>query len=880
MKTFTSRKETRPDNTRAYNAQQIGRRSFIKTSLAAGVALAVPDYLAPLAAQPSPADAKSSPTLPWEREISLREAAKSVVFENTLDPKNPLPDSGEYFTGPSMSINNLKMRTTIWGSPDRITLSLNKNNVWDRRLNARSLSSPTLQEITDGAFAHVNEDYIGINPGADTLRPKGYGYLRKEGGFYDPYRQPYEYPFPCMKPVGQIILGIDALAGAIAPQVTQSCANGVVKLQAVKDDAKVSLEYVLGMTSNTYAIRGDFAAVNTPIWLRLYRHRDTAHMGYMSADGKTYTKPGTEADHTFNGPIDPPASGMEGRYFWIRQKFPAEKTFPQGFEYVLMGVVAAPGKTKLEAVADKTGLGTPPPEAEIAAASGAAATAIFTPEADGKLEAFVTVVTTMDGSDLLALARQHLVEAEASGFDGVAKENTLWWNNFYSRRENGRVFRGTTGTDCSEDIRAIYRSYTDSHGGGTKTNMLHFECSASYAFPERDVQLWTSAPCYNEIFTTSRFVRNWADSEDMWKQLAWHWKSAAEANARDEFNMPGMFITHGYLPPVKPDKYVHTTITLEFCLGTMAQIIKPVWDEWDYGGDISVLGNECYPLMREMAMFYAAYAQKGDDGFYHIIPSMEEERWGFYAKFARNKDVTSSLCMFRWGLTRAADAAELLKVDDGLRDHWRDVAAHIVPNPSWKTPEGLEFAGQPDVEPRRLPGDHFGEPAMYPTLLADEVNLDSPQVQKDMMLRTVQTLRSAGVSGATLRLLGVSPDQTNNRRRQVEVDAETLLNSRGGRIHLFPAVSPTDEIAFRNFQARGGFLVSACKNADGVYHVEIQARRDQECNLMNPWPGKPVVVREIGKIESVPFQLDKKNGECLAFPAFAGHKYSIKPRTI
>jgi hypothetical protein len=682
-----------------------------------------------------------------------------------------------------------------------------------------------------------------------------------------------------MKPVGQIILGMDALAEATAPRVTQSCASGIVKLQVAKGNSKASLEYILGMTNNIYAIRGNFTGMNAPIWLRLYRHRDTAHMGYMSADGKTYTKPETEPDKAFNGPIDPPTSGEDGRYFWIRQKMPAEKTFPHGFEYVLMGVIATPGKVKLETVEDKAGLGTPPPDTEIATASGAAATATFTPEADGKLEAFVTVVTTMDGSDLAALARKRL--AEVNGFDEIARENSRWWNDFYEQRENGRVFHGLAGQDCSDDIRAIYRSYTDSHGGGTKTDMRQLECSASYAMPERDIQLWTSAPCYNEIFTTSRFVRNWADSEDMWKQLAWHWMPGAKENARDEFNMPGMLITHGYLPPVKPDRYIHTTITLEFCLGTMAQIIKPAWDEWDYGGDIHVLRKECYPLMREMALFYEAYAKPGTDGYYHIIPSMEEERWGFYPEFARNKDVTSSLCMFRWGLTKAADAAELLGVDAGPRERWRKVARHIAPYPTWKTPDGFEFAGQPNLEPTRMRGDHFGEPAMYPTLLADEVNLDSPQEQKEMMLRTVQTLRTAGTSGATALLLGARQDTTApadptiHRRRRVD-DAEILLNSRSGRIHLFPAAPKADGIAFRNFQARGGFLVSACKNADGVYHVEIQTRRDNECQLMNPWPGRQVIVHEIGEGEPVPVKLDMSDGECIIFSTRAGYKYSVE----
>ena len=87
-----------------------------------------------------------------------------------------------------MTINNLKMRTTLWGPPDRVTISLTKNNVWDRRINTRGLTAPTLQEIIDGAYSPANKGYEGKHP--ETQRPRGYGYLLKEGGFYDPYREP------------------------------------------------------------------------------------------------------------------------------------------------------------------------------------------------------------------------------------------------------------------------------------------------------------------------------------------------------------------------------------------------------------------------------------------------------------------------------------------------------------------------------------------------------------------------------------------------------------------------------------------------------------------------------------------------------------------
>lgn len=102
-----------------------------------------------------------------------------------------------------------------WGPPDRVTISLIKNNVWDRRINIRALEAPTLQEIIDGAFSPANQGYEG--KARDCQRPGGYGYLLKGGRFYDPYREPIEYPMPCLKPVGQIIIGMDPLTEATPP---------------------------------------------------------------------------------------------------------------------------------------------------------------------------------------------------------------------------------------------------------------------------------------------------------------------------------------------------------------------------------------------------------------------------------------------------------------------------------------------------------------------------------------------------------------------------------------------------------------------------------------------------------------------------------------
>lgn len=860
---------------------EIKRRKFLKTTFALGAAIAMPKFITKTIAGTKLSES-AVPVLPWEREIPLREAAKAVKIESVLNPKSPLPGNNA-----AMSINNMKMRTTMWGSPDRITVSITKNNVWDRRINW--YEPPTLEEITEGAVAPINTDFLGHT--SASLRPTNLGWLDKNKGAIDPYRKPIRYPFPCLKPVGQIIIGMDSLKGAEVPTLFQNCSNGVVSLQTTKGNAKASLEYVLGMTEDIYGIRGELAGMNTPFWLRLYRHRDTAHLAYMSADNKTYTDPAAEAGNSFNGPIDPPTSGKDGSYFWIHQKFPAEKTFPNGFEYMLMGVIVGSGKVKIETEEGKTGLGTPPPNeplrgdwiskprAPIGEASGAAATAVFE-TGNGKLEAFITIVTTMDGADLPGIARKRLATAQVAGFDGLVKKNADWWSNYYDRRETGRVFNGTAGTACTENIRELYtQSWADSHGGGTKTDMRKLESSASYVMPEQDIQGWNSGPCYNEIFATNRFVRNWGDSEDMWKQIFQHWMPGAKEAAKRVFNMPGMFLMHGYLPPIKPDRYVHVTIALELCLGTMAQTVKPAWDEWDYGGDINYLRNDCYPIMKEVALFYAAYAKKGADGYYHVTPSVQEESWGVYPQFKYNKDVISSLCMFRWALNKAADAAELLGVDAALRKQWREVADQITPYPTWKRAEGVVLAEMGgNIEPIRLGGDHFGDAASYPTVLADEINLDSPKEQKEMMIRTVTTMPSGNTS-QTLMLLGQLPDASAPVRagggsRVASTDAERFLNSRSGRMYLFPTVAKTTEVAFHKFQARGGFLVSAANNASGVYYLEIQSRRNINCHVMNPWPGRKVKVLEEGK--AVPVKMDTSNDECIVFSTKPGSTYLIE----
>jgi len=51
---------------------------------------------------------------------------------------------------------------------------------------------------------------------------------------------------------------------------------------------------------------------------------------------------------------------------------------------------------------------------------------------------------------------------------------------------------------------------------------------------------------------------------------------------------------------------------------------------------------------------------------------------GGFSTHPRNKDATSSLCLFRWALSRVAEAAGLVGVGVDLRRDWRNVADHAM----------------------------------------------------------------------------------------------------------------------------------------------------------------------------------------------------------
>jgi hypothetical protein len=88
-------------------------------------------------------------------EPSLWEMARETVVRQTLPPHAQI---AACFPGasdrPAVDLRTLKMRVSLWGPPERLTLTLGKNDVWDRRM---AWEEPyTLGQIWAGAPAECH----------------------------------------------------------------------------------------------------------------------------------------------------------------------------------------------------------------------------------------------------------------------------------------------------------------------------------------------------------------------------------------------------------------------------------------------------------------------------------------------------------------------------------------------------------------------------------------------------------------------------------------------------------------------------------------------------------------------------------------------------
>jgi hypothetical protein len=118
----------------------------------------------------------------------------------------PAPEVG---TG----IHNGDIGLKLWGPNNRITLSVGKSDVWDRRRFQQepllTLAEIKVRAVRDDASEILNDRH---------------------------YKSYAAYDFPCPKPVGQLIIGLPGVAEKWTVEVSEDSIPGVITVKAVRGE--------------------------------------------------------------------------------------------------------------------------------------------------------------------------------------------------------------------------------------------------------------------------------------------------------------------------------------------------------------------------------------------------------------------------------------------------------------------------------------------------------------------------------------------------------------------------------------------------------------------------------------------------------------------
>jgi hypothetical protein len=358
--------------------------------------------------------------------------------------------------------------------------------------------------------------------------------------------------------------------------------------------------------------------------------------------------------------------------------------------------------------------------------------------------------------------------------------------------------------------------------------------------------------------------------------------------AKETYGLDGAFypvnhFTHQIFDPMickSKNRHMNFYMPWTYVPGANGWQAHNVWLAYQHHPDRQYLKDSAYPLVKEMAIFYADFLEKcrkTPEGKAVYGPSHSPEHHSFGVD-----DTPCDIAWTRFTFKAAIHGATILGCDADLVKRWQAALA-LVPDYPRSTKQ------QPPV----IVDIRGGEPIRYnitvpllPVFPVGEVNWWSPEEEKEIFARTAQTINSSGyncsimLAGARIRLsmpdsyewttarfkerqmpngflklLKYGPNGVNNDPRgnyhdtrgnyseqtaAAGIVSEMLMQSIGDIIRVFPAWPKDKDAKFTNLSAQGGFLVSAEQKAGKVTRLEITSKVGGKLRFLNPWTGKIV----------------------------------------
>ncbi|MCS7460881.1 hypothetical protein N0M98_12080 [Paenibacillus doosanensis] len=295
-------------------------------------------------------------------------------------------------------------------------------------------------------------------------------------------------------------------------------------------------------------------------------------------------------------------------------------------------------------------------------------------------------------------------------------------------------------------------------------------------------------------------------------------------------------------------------------VGNLTWVCHNLWRQYRYSMDDDMLRRVLVPVLRRSVNYYAHLLEEGEDGRWHLPPTVSPE-YGSFMK-TRVRDCHYDLALLRWGCETLLAVSGRLGESDPLEERWRSILERLVPLPA--DDSGFMVG---ENTPLAYGHRHFSHLlAVFPLHL---IGCDD-EAERELIARSLEhwigkegDLRGFSLTGAAsiAAVLGrggealgylqallhiVKPNTMYKEAGPVietplagaESLQDMLLQSWGDTIRVFPAVPDEwQDAAFHDLRAEGAFLVSAVREGGRTRWVRVKSLAGEPCVVKTDWTG-------------------------------------------
>jgi hypothetical protein len=523
------------------------------------------------------------------------------------------------------------------------------------------------------------------------------------------------------------------------------------------------------------------------------------------------------------------------------------------------------------------------------------------------MQVYLAAASDGDGAEHAAMALQKAAAARKTGYGRLRDGHMKDWHDFWKANclliqdpflenlfylEQYLLRCGLGGSRACGNMSPWHLGTQPWHGD------MHANINAE--------MLWLAA------FTINR--AEFSDSYDS------HFARGLE-DARNEtkrfWGLPGLaypFASQGSLKPLHGGYW-------RYEIYVSAWIAQVFWERFRFTGDVGYLAGVCYPIQKEVLLFFENYMEKDGKGSYRFPLSKNVESqigpdgWSRFAP-----DPLLDIVSLRQLLEAAATASEILGLDGEERAAWKDMLENLAPMPAdGKRRMYVSYRGaSPD-----MPVDH---PMLLGALFPSGLRLNNTETEyAKNSLRHIfnatkremegfpfkkikawgDDLSNSWIAIASARLglretacayiydllvlmqlkknglFSTRPSDVESRDRKVSLFntcggfmialAEMFLQSFDGIVRVFPATPEGYTAAFAGFKAAGNFTVDAALDEGKLVYIKLHSGSGGIAEIKNEWGA----VRVSG--ESGPIAVTGE--KMIKLPTQKGKTYFIEPET-